>query len=93
MCILIYLKDPLCFKESILVSLEVFSDNRNTQLKEWAKSIPNTISRKNFEIPKEIEESLKACLNEFKKTKTYFWLREDFKNSLYDIETQIKSIS
>jgi hypothetical protein len=88
MSALIYILDPISLKESILITLEVYSNNR---LKEWAKSIPSVVGRTCIEVPRELEESLISCIEEFKKTKTYLYLREDFKNSLYNIELQLKN--
>lgn len=92
---MLYLKDPLRVKESISVLLEALSrDRAHDQLKEFVDSIPSVVGQISMDTSKEFEVSLKNCINEFRKTKTYFWLREDFKNSLYDIEIQInKKIS
>lgn len=87
---MLYLKDSLSAKESISILLEVLSNDRvYDQLKEFVDSIPSAVGQINMDTTKEFEASLKNCINEFMKTKTYFWLREDFKNSLYDIEIQI----
>lgn len=85
---MLFVKDPLCFKASISISLEVLSQY-DSLLREFVESIPNSVGRVRLETSPEVEESLKSCLNEFKKTKTYYWLREDFKNTLYDIEIQL----
>jgi hypothetical protein len=91
---LLYLKDPLCFKEFISISLEVLPHNKYHNLKEFVQSIPSTVGLTKVDAPKEIEECINSCISEFKNTKTYFWLREDFKNALYDIEIQLnKKIS
>lgn len=87
---MLYLKDPLSVKESISILLEVLSNDRvYDQLKEFVDSIPSAVGQISMETTKEFEASLKNCIHEFMNTKTYFWLREDFKNSLYDIEIQI----
>lgn len=86
------LKDPLSVKESISILLEVLSNDRvYDQLKEFVDSIPSVTGQISMDTSKEFEVSLKNSINEFMKTKTYFWLREDFKNSLYDIEIQINN--
>ncbi|MDQ6600378.1 hypothetical protein [Bacillus salipaludis] len=84
-----YLKDPLCFKESILISLEVVSENNYLPVKNFAQSIPSVVKDGRFDTPQELEECIVSCINEFKKTKTYIWLREDFKNILIDVEGQL----
>ncbi|MFJ5759284.1 hypothetical protein ACIQAA_09175 [Neobacillus sp. NPDC093182] len=86
---MLFIKDPLCFKAAISVSLEVLSHYDKGLLREFVESIPSSVGRVRLETLPEVEESLKSCLNEFKKTKTYYWLREDFKNALYDIEIQL----
>jgi len=88
---MIYISDSLGFKEAILISLEVFSDSKYFPLKEWVQSIPNKVglSISSFELTPDLEESIRSCISEFKKTKAYFWLREDFKNILYDVEIQL----
>lgn len=91
---LINIKDPLCFKESMSIALEALSNNKYDQLREFVALIPNKVGRISLDTSKEIENRLKRCINDFKVTKSYFWLREDFKNSLYDIEIQVnKKIS
>ncbi|WHY91255.1 hypothetical protein QNK12_27055 [Neobacillus cucumis] len=84
-----YLKDPICFKESILISLEVVSDNNYMPVKSFAQSIPSILKDSRFDTSPELEECIVSCINEFKKTKTYIWLREDFKNILIDVEEQL----
>jgi hypothetical protein len=86
---MLFIKDPLCFKASISISLEVLSQYDNGLLREYVESIPGTVERVRMETSTEVEERLKSCVNEFKKTQTYHWLREDFKNALYDIEIQL----
>lgn len=94
MLIVLYVSDPLSFKESILISLEALSDQEFNQLREFVDLVPSSVGRLSLETCKEIEEELKSCINHFKETKTYHYLREDFKNSLYDIEIQVnKKIS
>ena len=85
---MIYLNDPLSFKEAFLISLEVLSNDKYVKLKEFIESIPSTINQMNLAISKEMETSLKSCISEVKKTKTYYWLREDFKNVINEIERQ-----
>jgi hypothetical protein len=86
---MLFVKDPLCFKASISISLEALSHYDNGPLREFVESIPSSVGRVRLETTPEVEESLKSCMNEFKETKTYHWLREDFKNALYDIEIQL----
>lgn len=86
---MLYLNDPISFKESMLVSLEILCEKKYPQLKDYIKSIPSAVGRISLEPSPEIAESLKNCIAHFKQTKTYFWLREDFKNSIYDIEIQL----
>ncbi|QCJ44779.1 hypothetical protein FAY30_24445 [Bacillus sp. S3] len=86
---MIFVSDSLGLKETMLISLEVFSDSKYPALKEWAQSIPTDAGQSSFELTPELEERLRSCINEFKKTKTYFWLREDFKNIVYDVELQL----
>ncbi|WP_307193412.1 hypothetical protein [Neobacillus niacini] len=86
---MLYVKDPLCFKASIDISLEVLSEIDDGLLREFVDSIPSSVSWVSLETTSEVEESLKCCLVKFKETKTYHWLREDFKNALYDIEIQL----
>jgi hypothetical protein len=86
---MLFIKDPLCFKASISISLEVLSHYDNGLLREFVESIPSTVGRARLETSPEVEGSLRRCMSEFKKTKTYHWLREDFKNALYDIEIQL----
>ncbi|MEH7180565.1 hypothetical protein [Neobacillus vireti] len=83
---MLYVSDPLCFKESMLISLEALSGYGF--LRGFIESIPSTNTKVSIETTKEIEDQVKSCIKEFKGTKTYFWLREDFKNILYDIEIQ-----
>ncbi|PEQ82697.1 hypothetical protein CN481_24640 [Bacillus sp. AFS006103] len=91
---MVYFKDPVCVKEALLVALEVLPENKNNQLKELVAFIPSTVERTHFEIPIGMIDDFKSCIIEFKKTKTYLWLREDFKNALYDMEIQLnKKIS
>jgi hypothetical protein len=84
---LLYIKDPLCFKESIFIALEALANNKYVHLEEHVGSI--TSGRVSFDFSNEVEESFKECISEFKETKTFFWLREDFKKVLYDIEIQL----
>ncbi|WHY00434.1 hypothetical protein [Neobacillus sp. DY30] len=86
---MLYVKDLLSFKSAISISLEVLSNYDNGLLREFLATIPSTVGRARLETTMEIEESLKSCMKEFKQTKTYHWLREDFKNALYDIEIQL----
>ncbi|MFB3164808.1 hypothetical protein ABLO26_25955 [Neobacillus sp. 179-J 1A1 HS] len=86
---MLYIKDPLSFKSAIFISLEVLSNYDNGLLREFVASIPSTVGRVRLETSMEVEASLTSCINEFKETKTYHWLREDFKNALYDIEIQL----
>jgi hypothetical protein len=86
---MLFVKDPLCFKASISISLEALPHFGNSLLREFVESIPSSVGRVRLEASPEVEERLKSCLNEFKQTKTYHWLREDFKNALYDIEIQL----
>lgn len=86
---MLYIKDPLCFKESILISLEALSDANYDLLKEFVQTIDNSAGVVKLDTTVEVEESLSRCIKEFKEKKTYFWLREDFKNSLYDTELQV----
>jgi hypothetical protein len=85
--ILLYISDPLSFKESILISLEALSDYE--YLREFVESIPSSVGVLKLDPSGEVAEGIKGCLAEFKTTKTFFWLREDFKNALYDIERQL----
>jgi hypothetical protein len=86
---MLFVKDPLCFKASISISLEALSHYDNGLLREFVESIPSSVGKVRLETSPDVEESLKSCMNEFKETKTYHWLREDFKNALYDIEIQL----
>jgi hypothetical protein len=86
---MLFVKDPLCLKASISISLEVLSHYDISLLREFVQSIPSSVGRVRLETSQEVEDSLKSCMNEFKETKTYHWLREDFKNALYDIELQL----
>jgi hypothetical protein len=86
---LLYVKDPLCFKAAISISLEVLSDFDDGILREFVDSIPSTVGRLSLEAAPEVEERLRNCLVQLKETKTYHWLREDFKNALYNIEIQL----
>ena len=86
---MLFVKDPLCFKASISISLETLPNYNNSLLREFVESIPSSVGRVRLETTPEVEERLKSCMNEFKETKTYHWLREDFKNALYDIEIQL----
>jgi hypothetical protein len=87
--IVLYVSDPLCFKESILISLEALSDSEYNHLKEFVEVVPSSVGRMSLDTSKEVKEELKRCINNFKETKTYHYLREDFKNSLFDIELQV----
>ncbi len=89
MSILVYLKDPICVKQALLVALEVLPQNKNNHLNELVTFIPSTVSRTNWEVPKELREMVLSFITEFKQMKTYLWLREDFKNALYDLEIQL----
>lgn len=94
MCKLLYLKDPLCFKEFLSISLEVLPQVRYNHLNEFVHRIPGTVEPMSLDTSREIDDSINSCIEEFKTTKTYFWLREDFKNAVYDIEIQLnKKIS
>jgi hypothetical protein len=87
---MLYIKDPLCFKESITISLEVFSGSGEFEfLQDFIGKMPSTVSAINFDISMEIEKDLLRCIYKFKETKTFYYLREDFKNILYDIEIQL----
>lgn len=87
---MLYIKDPLCFKESITISLEVLSGGGDYEaLQGFIGKIPSTVSTINLDIPMEIEVALLHCIDKFKETRTYYYLREDFKNALYDIEIQL----
>jgi hypothetical protein len=87
---MLHIKDPLCFKESISISLEALSSiSEFNHLREFVGTVPSTVSRTSVDTSKEIGESLLRCIDNFKKTKTYHYLREDFKNALYDIEIQL----
>ncbi|WP_144550553.1 hypothetical protein [Bacillus sp. X1(2014)] len=86
---MVYLKDPVSIKEALSVALEVLPDNKYNQLKESVAWIPIIVGRTKWEIPEELKEDLIHCIKEFKQSKTYFWLREDFKNALYDMEIQL----
>jgi hypothetical protein len=86
---MLYVKDPLCFKASISISLEVLSQYDSDLLRGFVESIPSTVGKISLETSPEMEECLNSCLGKFKETKTYHWLREDFKNALYDIEIQL----
>ena len=89
MSILVYLKDPVCVKEALYVALEVLPGNKYSQLKQIVAVIPSTVGRTNWEVPKELKLNIFSCITEFKQMKTYLWLREDFKNALYDLEIQL----
>ncbi|EKN66464.1 hypothetical protein BABA_15182 [Neobacillus bataviensis LMG 21833] len=86
---MIHVSSFVRFKEAMCISLEVSSDGKYFPLKEWVQSIPNDAGLSSFELTPELEESVRSCIDEFKKTKTYFWLREDFKTILYDVELQL----
>ncbi|MDQ0974586.1 hypothetical protein QFZ31_004464 [Neobacillus niacini] len=87
---MIHLKDPLCFKESITISLEALSGmGIYEHLRDIVDTIPSTVNRMCLGTSRDIEESLGSCIDKFKETKTYHYLREDFKNALYDIEIQL----
>jgi hypothetical protein len=86
---MLFVKDPLCFKASISIFLETLPHYDNSLLREFVESIPSSVGRVRLEASPEVGESLKNCMVEFKMTKTYHWLREDFKNALYDIEIQL----
>ncbi len=86
---LVYLKDPVCIKEALSIALELLPDNKYCQLKESVALIPSIVGCTNWEIPEELKEDLIRCIKEFKPSKTYLWLREDFKNELYDMEIQL----
>jgi hypothetical protein len=83
----LYVSDPLSFKESMLISLEALSEYE--YLREFIETIPSSVSVLKLNPSRDVAEGIKSCLEEFKTTKTYFWLREDFKNTLYDIEIQL----
>ncbi|MEH6958014.1 hypothetical protein [Neobacillus drentensis] len=86
---MVYLKDPVCVKQALLVALEVLPENKYSQLKQIVAFIPNTVGRTNWEVPKKLRERVLSFITEFKQMKTYLWLREDFKNALYDLEIQL----
>ncbi|MEH7274099.1 hypothetical protein, partial [Neobacillus vireti] len=84
---MLYISDPLSFKESILISLEVLPEYG--ELRGFAETIPKIVGSIRLDTSMEMENKIGCCIKKFKETKTYFWLREDFKNSLYDIEIQV----
>lgn len=86
---MLFVKDSLCFKASISISLEALPHYDNGLLREFVESIPSSVGRLRLVASPEVEEQLINCMNEFKETKTYLWLREDFKNALYDITIQL----
>jgi hypothetical protein len=85
----LYVKDPLCFKAAITISLEVLSEFDDVPLREFVDSISSTVGGLRLEASPEVEKRLRNCIEKIKETKTYHWLREDFKNALYDIEIQL----
>lgn len=86
---MLYVKDPLCFKASISISIEVLSEFNHGLLQKFIDTIPSKVGRVVVEALPEVEEQLRRCIHQFKETKTYHWIREDFKNALYDIEIQL----
>jgi hypothetical protein len=85
---MLHIKNPSSLKDSLTVALEVSCKDQYSELREFAQSIPYTVEYMSLDVSNEIKDVLKECISNFKKTKTYFWLREDLKNVLSDVELQ-----
>jgi hypothetical protein len=85
---MLHIKNPSNLKDTLTVALEVSCKDQYRELRKFAQSIPYTVEYMQLDVSNEIKGMLKECIRNFKKTRTYFWLREDLKNVISDVEFQ-----
>jgi len=88
--------NPFTFKESLLVAVEVTDSFLNHlqigQIYEIINKVPNSLPDVTITLSSTLTFALKSCIQSFKQTATYNWLREDFKEAITDIEQQLNGL-
>ena len=83
---------PCRFKTFMEIALEVtfsiLDPVTHENLKRLLNRVPNNLSSETLTTSMEENKQLKECINAFKQSKTYYWVREDFLQELKDIERQ-----
>ncbi|WP_246942791.1 hypothetical protein [Bacillus pinisoli] len=79
------IRDNTVLKETLKIALEVTTTDLSLVQIELLKRLANRISLDSeLQITMEEVNNLKICLNIFKTSRTWYWLREDFKIGIND---------
>ena len=88
----IVIPSPCRFKTFMEIALEVTFSKldpvTHENLKRLLNRVPNNLSSETLATSTEENKQLKECINAFKQSKTYYWVREDFLQEIRDIERQ-----
>ncbi|WP_453993258.1 hypothetical protein [Bacillus nitroreducens] len=86
---MVYINNVSNFKDSIDIVSEVMEDTSQGTFHLISNELSNGLDNLSLNITSEQKQELSNALKAFKETKTYYYLREDLKNSLLDLESQL----
>ncbi|MBM7656433.1 hypothetical protein [Neobacillus cucumis] len=88
----IVIPTPLRFKTFMEIALEVtfsiLDPVTHNNVKRLLNRVPNNLSTETLTTSMEEKNQIRECLNAFKQSRTYYWVREDFLQELKDLEGQ-----
>ena len=83
---------PCRFKTLMEIALEVTFSKLDPvthgNVRGLLNRVPNHLTSETLTTSIEEKKQLKECIDAFKQSKTYYWVREDFLGELKDIERQ-----
>ena len=86
---MVYINNLSNFKDSMDIVSEVMDDSAQGTFHTISNELSNALDTISLNLTSEQKQELYNAIKEFKETKTYYYLREDLKNSLLDLESQL----
>ncbi|MGN7299113.1 hypothetical protein [Ferdinandcohnia sp. SAFN-114] len=92
---MVYINNASNFKDSMDIVLEVMEGTEQEAFQSISNELTHSLSNLSqngfaINLSQTEKQELYNCLQSFKETKTYYYLREDLKNSLIDLEIQCR---
>lgn len=88
---MVYINNVSNFKDSIDIVSEVMDDSTQGTFQSISNDLSNALDNLSLNLTSEQKQDLYNSIKAFKETKTYYYLREDLKNSLLDLESQLNA--
>jgi hypothetical protein len=88
------MKNPFALRESLKIAVEVsyplLVPTPHKSLNSIINRIPNILNESSIQLSKSEMNLLRTCLERFRNTNTFRWVRPDFIEAVIDAEKQLK---